>query len=63
MRLFESKKLIGLTAAVTLLTGVLTGCGSSNEVATNATDNNNTAAITEAANCYGRSVGTLDLSR
>jgi cystine transport system substrate-binding protein len=50
MRLFESKKLIGLTAAVTLLTGVLTGCGSSNEVATNATDNNNTAVATEAAN-------------
>jgi cystine transport system substrate-binding protein len=50
MKMFESKKLIGLTAAVALLSGVLAGCGSSNNAATNATDSSNTAAATETAN-------------
>ena len=50
MRLFESKKVVGFTAAVALLSGVLAGCGSTDNAATNAVDNNEVAAATEVAN-------------
>ena len=61
MKLFESKKVIGLTAAITLLAGTLAGCGSTNgaadggvEVATgaeaSAETNEATAAPKESAN-------------